>query len=122
MAEKPVIGDHSNQFEPSLLDELLANIATLSSVYHKPPETFVTRVRTIQKAEEFPEAELPTVHVINGAVIDGVPSPTIIASPYAIEMQESPAPAPVPDLLDLGLDGDDDNAMVPVDRPATPTG
>ncbi|XP_071701764.1 beta-adaptin-like protein C [Rutidosis leptorrhynchoides] len=118
LAEKPVIGDNSNQFESSLLDELLANIATLSSVYHKPPETFVTRVRTIQKTEdEFPDTEIPTVHVL-----DCAPSPTIISSSYAIEVRESPAPVHVPDLLDLGLDGDDNNAMVPVDTPATPTG
>ncbi|GKV23151.1 hypothetical protein SLEP1_g32916 [Rubroshorea leprosula] len=32
LAEKPVISDDSNQLDPSLLDELLANIATLSSV------------------------------------------------------------------------------------------
>lgn len=38
LAEKPVISDDSNQLDPSLLDELLGNISTLSSVYHKPPE------------------------------------------------------------------------------------
>ncbi|TYH23661.1 hypothetical protein ES288_A03G031500v1 [Gossypium darwinii] len=42
LAEKPVISDDSNQLDSTLLDELLANIATLSSVYHKPPDAFVT--------------------------------------------------------------------------------
>ncbi|KAE9606525.1 hypothetical protein Lalb_Chr09g0320541 [Lupinus albus] len=42
LSEKPVMTDDSNQLEPSLLDDLLANIATLPSVYHKPPEAFVT--------------------------------------------------------------------------------
>ncbi|KAJ6714439.1 BETA-ADAPTIN-LIKE PROTEIN B [Salix viminalis] len=58
LAEKPVISDDSNLLDSSLLDELLANIATLSSVYHKPPETFVTRVKaTAQKTEDDEYAE-----------------------------------------------------------------
>lgn len=120
-----MITNDSNQFEPSLLDELLANIATLSSVYHKPPETFVTSVRTIPKTEEeFPEitevgySEIPTIRV----VIDATPSPTIVASPYAIGKLQSPAPVPAPDLLDLGLDADDNSAVVPLDQPVSPTG
>ncbi|KAJ6326107.1 hypothetical protein OIU78_013239 [Salix suchowensis] len=58
LAEKPVISDDSNLLDSSLLDELIANIATLSSVYHKPPETFVTRVKaTAQKTEDDEYAE-----------------------------------------------------------------
>ena len=38
LAEKPVIADTSSNLEPALLDILLANLSTLSSVYHKPPE------------------------------------------------------------------------------------
>jgi AP-1 complex subunit beta-1 len=33
------------QLEPALLETLLDNIATLASVYHKPPETFVCTTR-----------------------------------------------------------------------------
>ncbi|KAI3706988.1 hypothetical protein L6452_25130 [Arctium lappa] len=129
LAEKPVISDDSNQFDSSLLDELLANIATLSSVYHKPPETFVTRVRTLQKTEEeeFPEgseggySETSSAHAAdNGAS----PPPTSSTPPYATTKQPAPA-APVPDLLDLmGLDGDGggDNAAVSVDQPVKPAG
>ncbi|KAL7610566.1 beta-adaptin-like protein C [Lactuca sativa] len=124
LAEKPVISDDSNQFDSSLLSELLANIATLSSVYHKPPETFVTRVRTIPKTEEeeLPEgfSNTPRAHILNGA-----PSPTTIpVSPYALTKQTSLPPASIPDLLDLGLDVDvgNSNAMVPVDSPSAPTG
>ncbi|CAH1415502.1 unnamed protein product [Lactuca virosa] len=124
LAEKPVISDDSNQFDSSLLSELLANIATLSSVYHKTPETFVTRVRTIPKTEEeeLPEgfSNTPRAHILNGA-----PSPTTIpVSPYALTKQTSLPPASIPDLLDLGLDVDvgNSNAMVPVDSPSAPTG
>ncbi|KVH91847.1 hypothetical protein Ccrd_006125 [Cynara cardunculus var. scolymus] len=114
LAEKPVISDDSNQLDSSLLDELLANIATLSSVYHKPPEAFITRVRTVQKTEEeefpdgigggYPESS-STLVADNSAP----PLPTSGASPYAAAMLPTTVPAalaPVPDLLDLmGLDG-----------------
>ncbi|KAL3140598.1 hypothetical protein ABBQ32_005169 [Trebouxia sp. C0010 RCD-2024] len=53
LAEKPVIADTSSNLEPALLDVLLANLSTLSSVYHKPPETFVSRTRlAVQRAED----------------------------------------------------------------------
>jgi len=29
--------------EPALLDELIGHIATLSSIYHKPPEAFIMK-------------------------------------------------------------------------------
>ena len=38
LAEKPVIADTAATLEPSLLSALLANLSTLASVYHKPPE------------------------------------------------------------------------------------
>lgn len=47
LAEKPVITDDSNSLEPSLLDELLSNMGMLASVYHKPPDAFVSRTRVI---------------------------------------------------------------------------
>ncbi|KAM7531319.1 hypothetical protein LguiB_034729 [Lonicera macranthoides] len=102
LAEKPVITDDSNLLDSSLFDELLANIVTLSSVYHKPPKAFITRVRTVQKTEEEDDA---------------LPPPTstrqVVATPVA--------PAAMPDLLDLmGLDGN--NAFVTVDQPAETAG
>lgn len=120
LAEKPVITDDSNLLDPSLLDELLANIATLSSVYHKPPEAFVTRVRTVQKTEEEEYAdgsEVGTSESPSHADSAALPPPTstrqVVAAPVA--------PAPVPYLLDLiGLDGN--NALVPVDQPAETAG
>lgn len=125
LAEKPVISDDSNQYDSSLLDELLANVSTLSSVYHKPPETFVTRVRTLQKTEEeeFPEGsdgggytETSSAHIAD----NGASPPNVTAK------QPPPAPAAaVLDLLDLiGLDGDSggDNSIVSADQPVQPTG
>lgn len=134
LAEKPVISDDSNQLDPSLLDELLANIATLSSVYHKPPDSFITRVKITQKTEEeeFPDgaeagySESPAQPGDSGASTPATSS----SSPYTVPRQHTTAPAAsaapaaptaVPDLLDLG--GENNNsAIVPVDQPSVPAG
>ncbi|XP_057977530.1 beta-adaptin-like protein B [Malania oleifera] len=130
LAEKPVINDDSNQLDSSLLDELLANIATLSSVYHKPPDAFVTRVKaTAQRTEEedYPDgSETGYSESLSNAVDSAASPPTTSSStPYAAARQPAPAapapaPAPVPDLLGdlMGLD----NAIVPTDEPAPPSG
>ena len=38
LAEKPVISNSAYTIEPPLVDVLLKNIASIASVYHKPPE------------------------------------------------------------------------------------
>jgi len=43
LGEKPVIEDDTFNLEPQLLNSLIGQIATLSSIYHKPPEAFVMR-------------------------------------------------------------------------------
>jgi len=43
LGDKPVIEDDTFRLDPSLLNNLIGQIATLSSVYHKPPEAFVVR-------------------------------------------------------------------------------
>jgi hypothetical protein len=50
LAEKPVITDDSNNLDPLLLDQLLSQLSTLASVYHKPADTFISRQRmAVQK-------------------------------------------------------------------------
>lgn len=117
LAEKPVITDDSNQLDSSLLDELLANIATLSSVYHKPPESFVTRLKTVsQRAEEDDYTEESEIgHAESPArPVEGAASP----SPSSAPRQPVAAPAPVPDLLGDLIGLDNSNSLVPVDQPA----
>ena len=66
LSEKPEISDDTFSLDPQLLEELLGNLATLSSVYHKPPEAFV--MKTFQQStaddddddEEYMEEEMPT--------------------------------------------------------------
>eukprot|EP00977_Amphora_coffeiformis_P006709 scaffold1475_cov167-Amphora_coffeaeformis.AAC.2 len=43
LGDKPVIEDDTFKLDPSLLNILIGQIATLSSIYHKPPEAFVVR-------------------------------------------------------------------------------
>ncbi|KAF7833650.1 Beta-adaptin-like protein C [Senna tora] len=121
LAEKPVITDDSNQLDSSLLDELLANIATLSSVYHKPPDAFVTRVlSSAQKTEDedYPEGSETGYSESSAHPTDGPVSPSIPRQSAPVPV--SPPTAPVPDLLGdlMGMD----NSIVPLDEPATPTG
>ena len=127
LAEKPVITDDSNQLDPSLLDELLANIATLSSVYHKPPEAFVTRVKTVsQRTEEddYPDgseagyAESPA-HAAEAGALPPSSSASRQPAPAQAPAAAPAAAAPVPDLLGDLLDNA--NSLVPVDQP-TPAG
>lgn len=129
LAEKPVISDDSNQLDPSLLDELLANIATLSSVYHKPSDAFVTRVKTIQRTEEedYPDgSEGGYSQSPSHATPLGESSPAAASNPQSTagrQLAASPAtPASVPDLLDLmGMDNNS-GAIVSADQPTSPAG
>ncbi|PSS04193.1 Beta-adaptin-like protein [Actinidia chinensis var. chinensis] len=131
LAEKPVISDDSNQLDPSLLDELLANISTLSSVYHKPPDAFVTRVKTAQRTEEddYPDgsetgySESPS-HAGN---LGASPPATSSNVPHAAARQLAPEPpAPMPDLLGdlIGIDNSENNnnASLSVSDPTVPAG
>ncbi|PHT57699.1 AP-2 complex subunit beta [Capsicum baccatum] len=126
LAEKPVISDDSNQLDPSLLDELLSNIATLSSVYHKPPEAFITRVKTTQKTEdeEYADAgeqgysDSPAGVAESGA---SPPASTANAQHPAARQPATPAAPALPDLLDLGMDNSN-SAIVSADQPAAPAG
>jgi AP-1 complex subunit beta-1 len=45
LADRPVIQDDTAALEPALQDVLIRNLSNLASVYHKPPEAFVRRMR-----------------------------------------------------------------------------
>jgi AP-1 complex subunit beta-1 len=57
LGDKPVIEDDTFRLEPALLNVLIGQIATLSSVYHKPPEAFVVRGPRVGATEEYDEEE-----------------------------------------------------------------
>jgi AP-1 complex subunit beta-1 len=123
LAEKPVISDDSNQLDSSLLDELLANISTLSSVYHKPPESFVSRVKAAPRAddEEFADTAETGYSESPSQGVDGASPSSSVGTSSNVPVKQPaagspPAPAAMPDLLGdlMGMD----NAIVPVDEPA----
>lgn len=45
LAERPSIVDNSSDLEEKTLKELITNISTLSSVYHKPPSHFIPKMK-----------------------------------------------------------------------------
>jgi len=87
LAEKPTIRDDSTSLSPQLLDELLGHIATLASIYHKPPELFVAdykkkkpirkEVLDEPKEEEQVQEKKPTTTTI-GNLLDIGEEPTDI--------------------------------------------
>ncbi|XP_031555851.1 AP-1 complex subunit beta-1-like [Actinia tenebrosa] len=107
LAEKPLISEETDLLEPTLLDELICNISTLASVYHKPPSSFVEGRTAARRFTLPPRAE---------------PSPgaeTAEAAPVAQEAAQvaQPAPAPAADSLigDLLMDiGPTAPAVAPV--------
>eukprot|EP00850_Spirogloea_muscicola_P016030 SM000127S26646 [mRNA] locus=s127:194449:199597:+ [translate_table: standard] len=136
LAEKPIISDEINDFEPSLLDLLLANIATLASVYHKPPEAFVSRVpATAQTTNADAEADdlyndgqlgisgtEDSSAPVPASSLDGVGTRSVAASAAPVAptktlppLQQAPQAAG-PDLLG-DLVGLDSNGTVPGNAP-----
>lgn len=57
LSDKPLITDDSSMLEPSLLNELLHHISTLASVYHKPPSSFVSKLKGLRKKTYIPRAD-----------------------------------------------------------------
>eukprot|EP00607_Mallomonas_marina_P007561 CAMPEP_0182418690 /NCGR_PEP_ID=MMETSP1167-20130531/3057_1 /TAXON_ID=2988 /ORGANISM="Mallomonas Sp, Strain CCMP3275" /LENGTH=873 /DNA_ID=CAMNT_0024593001 /DNA_START=220 /DNA_END=2841 /DNA_ORIENTATION=+ len=97
LSEKPEIADDTFTLDPSLLEELMTHIATLSSIYHKPPEAFVMKniaVATEDQDDEMEEEE-PAEAEEEKAVEEGSQSRPAAAAPAA------PAPSSGGDLLDL---------------------
>ena len=56
LSEKPEIADDTHTLSPQLLEKLMGDIATLSSIYHKPAEAFV--VRSVNAAQEEDDDEM----------------------------------------------------------------
>jgi len=65
LGDKPSIKDDSQTLDKSLLDRMISDLSLMSSVYHKTPDEFVTRINVqaptedpgVQDEEEFDEEE-----------------------------------------------------------------
>lgn len=129
LAEKPTINDDSNNLDPTLLDELLANIATLASVYHKRADAFVTRARAAPQRDDDDEyiegqdsgsgnssAPVPEMAPEGPSAPSTSAGPPPAAPKGPVPSAAAAAPAPAADLLGdlMGFE----SALVPV-GPAT---
>lgn len=119
LAEKPTISDDSNTFEIGVLNSLLSQLASLSSVYHKPPETFVTgsagRALTRKSTEETEPEEADESSDMQERSDGGI---TTSAEPTPIPTQEA---GPVGDLLGdlMGLDMGGGGSSQPAATPSS---
>ncbi|XP_012944461.1 AP-1 complex subunit beta-1 [Aplysia californica] len=125
LAEKPLISEETDLIEPTLLDELICHIASLASVYHKPPNAFVEGRGVLRKSlPRNQSGETPGAEPVADTSAPAVPQPTVIpgadsligdlldmGGPTAYQQQQimsqvqpSPAPAAAVDLLGEGLD------------------
>ncbi|GAB5034331.1 beta-adaptin-like protein c [Nannochloropsis oceanica] len=102
LGEKPTIADDTFALEPALLDSLIHQIATLSSIYHKPPEAFVVR------------AKVPVGQVTGGGGVAEYDEDLeylegeigSIGNARAVQGQQGREGGGEVDLLDLGAGGD----------------
>ncbi|KAI8110917.1 hypothetical protein M9434_004491 [Picochlorum sp. BPE23] len=102
LAEKPVIEDSRRHMDPILLNTLLEELGSLSSVFHKPSATFVSRSKlAVQKARDL----TPPREAADDAGNIGVSSDVKAEEPVASQ------PQPMPDLLGDLLDLSDEPAV-----------
>lgn len=108
LAEKPVIEDSKHRMDPMILNALLEELGSLSSVFHKPSSTFVSHSKlAVKKAEEM-------IHENNHIVTEDARN-IATESGTADQISNNPSIQPMPDLLGDLLDLSDPD---PGDRPA----
>ena len=100
LATKPTIRDDRNALDPGLLDELLRQVSTLSSVYHKLPSAFVPDARA--RVAEARDDESPAAEAQSSAPLDVLNQQT--SAHLDVLNQEPSAPAPAPTGVDLLAD------------------
>ena len=100
LATKPTIRDDRNALDPGLLDELLRQVSTLSSVYHKLPSTFVPDARA--RVARARDDESPAAEAQSSAPLNVLNQQT--SAHLDVLNQEPSAPAPAPTGVDLLAD------------------
>ncbi|XP_045127546.1 AP-1 complex subunit beta-1-like isoform X2 [Portunus trituberculatus] len=104
LAEKPLIAEETDLIEPTLLDELICHIASLASVYHKPPSAFVEGRTGLRRA-------LPKSSGDNDGNSDQQQQQQQQQQPTVIPNQDSL----IPDLLNMDVSAP---PVVPAAQPA----
>lgn len=117
LAEKPLIAEETDLIEPTLLDELICHIASLASVYHKPPSAFVEGRTGLRRAlpkssggsdsestGEQPQQPQPTVIPNQDSLIPDLLNMDINAPPVVPQSTQPAFSGGTLDLLGGGLD------------------
>jgi AP-1 complex subunit beta-1 len=111
LSEKPEIADDTYTLSPQLLEELIGQIATLASIYHKPSEAFVSRTVAVVEEEDDDDDDLVDGGLdMYGDAAAPAPAPGSSSGGDLLDLMGDPAPAPAMgasgDLLaDLGMGG-----------------
>lgn len=107
LAEKPLIETKSTDFAPEVLDALISNLSTLAAVYHKPPETFVPKLRRGKAAKEAQRLKkLKRANRIAAQEGDQPTSSSSSSQEAPAQQQDAAPPSNAgQDLLSLDLDG-----------------
>ncbi|KAI8949142.1 Adaptor protein complex beta subunit [Xylaria longipes] len=118
LSQKPAISTTMTSLPPALLEQLLTELSTLASVYHKPPESFVGKGRfgadAIQRA------------AIQEQRQNAAENP--IAASVAAAQDGAPAQSNIENLLDIDFDGavpasqEQNSASATPERVASPAG
>lgn len=122
LSHKPAIATTMSSLPPALLEQLLSELSTLASVYHKPPESFVGKGRF--GADELQRAAIRELRQ------DAAENPIAasVAAAAAAANGTAPPQNNVENLLDIDFDGaapasaeQQSNVNTP-DRMASPAG
>ncbi|KAK6592549.1 AP-2 complex subunit beta [Botrytis cinerea] len=95
LSDKPPITTTMTSLPPALLDQLLTELSTLASVYHKPPETFVGQGRYGADAIQHAAIQEQRQNAVENP----------IAAAVAAAANGTPAQNNAENLLDIDFDG-----------------
>lgn len=110
LSEMPVISAEGERTEPALLTELLGQIGTLASVFHRPQASFVTRQRlAVQHVDEIGEGVVAEEEAAEDAVMQAEVSqassgPVTHAQPSGLDLLDLGGGAPAAPAASAGGD------------------
>ncbi|KAI3388701.1 hypothetical protein SNEBB_002164 [Seison nebaliae] len=138
LAEKPLISEETDLLETSLLDELIWHIATLASVYHKPPSAFIEGKSTFKRVAplstlsttQSKDQQKTTNRIINSGELDEksvIPCRTEMTTNDLLDISNDipthpTATTPQIDVLEQNiLGGMTSETLLDLDQPIAPT-
>ncbi|KAK7732276.1 beta-adaptin [Cytospora paraplurivora] len=122
LSQKPAISTTISALPPALLEQLLGELSTLASVYHKPPESFVGKGRF--GADEIQRA---AIQEQRQEAAENPIAASVAAARASANGQGAPPQSNIENLLDIDFDGaapasqEGQSASATPDRVASPT-